>query len=151
MRLDYFIMDWYKDTMILFLTDVSMGIYALTRLWMTNITCGIKISMFCCLWQLHERDTCNPSHMSTCHPPNAKHSTWGWFHNLYLFIQGTRDQGDFSSCRYLMIWWNTNPSLYTPNEHVAPHFQLTKSCLIEDMTSDEIDPEMDQSFSTFDC
>ena len=43
-------MDWYKYVIIMFLLDVFISIYALMKLWMTSITCGIKIGMFCGLW-----------------------------------------------------------------------------------------------------
>ena len=124
-----------------------MSIYVLMRLWMTNITCGIKIGMFCGLWPQFCRKW-TPLAPARCPMPstsNIELSTWGWFHSLYLLIEGAWCQRALSSCMFQMILWSASPTVYTLVPNVAHLFQLTETYLIEEMTSDELDPNMDPS------
>lgn len=50
---------------------------------------------------------------------------------------------------FQMILWSASPTMYTPVPYVALVFQLTKTYLIKEMTSDEPDPDVDFPSSIF--
>ena len=136
--------DWYKYVMILFLLDVFMGIYALMKLWMTNITCGIKTDMFWGLTLvLQERDTSNPNQISTSRP--SRHRA---LHIMTVPYHIPKHLGYQMTEHPLFIHF---PDIFYGAPTRFVHFwsthdtflQLIKSDLIEEMTWDELDPSMD--------